>query len=684
MNSAPVEAPYGSWKSPITAAVCVGASGDFSQLVGDGDELYYLESLATENGRLTLRRLSDGAELTPAPINVRSRVNEYGGGSYHARDGYLAWCDDALGGSVTLRDPDGETRYLTEAGAGYVYGDLRVHPELGVVLAVREDHSGGGEAVTTIVAISMDDSADAVLCGGADFYGNPELSTEGELAWFEWNHPSMPWDETTLKVARLVTAGGLRLEQERVIAGGIGSNISVQFPKWISAGLVYLSDESGYWNPQLYREESRALCTIENDFCLGFWVLGNAEYSEISPGNLLVRFFEDGTSKLALLNVASRELTPLGDAAYVESVATAGRVGYAKVAWPDASPGIIRISPELGRGLEQNSQVDNPVYSVGDPESLTDKPSIVGNSITSVGNPKQTSGIPIVTSALGNDPRNPEFTSIARPLWIEGQAGKIHAWYYPPTNANFASPDELPPMIVNTHGGPTALAKASFDPSKQFWTSRGFSILDVNYSGSSGFGRKYRQRLNSNWGVIDVADVVSCVEYAISNSLADPKRVAISGSSAGGYLTLQSLVSSELFAAGVSLYGIADLNLLVEDTHKFESRYPENLLGRDEHGELPTVLRSPIHHLGQLSSPLLILQGTDDKIVPPNQATELAHAAEDAGLPVALIMFDGEGHGFRQTENRIRSLESQLSFYAQIFGFTPADAIEPIEIKNLT
>ena len=639
-----VAAPYGSWESPITASACVGASGDFSQLVGDAAELYYLESLADENGRLTIKRLSDGTELTPSPCNVRSRVNEYGGGSHHARSGYLAWCDDALGGVVTLRRPDGEIRSLTDVDRGCSYGDLRVHPELDVVLAVREDHSGDGEAVTTIVAISMDGSEDVVLCEGADFYGNPELSTTGELAWFEWNHPSMPWDETTLKTARLVTEPQVRLEEQRIIAGGIGSGVSVQYPKWTSAGLVYLSDESGYWNPRIWDgAQSSEICTMANDFCLGFWVLGNAEYAEISTGTLLFRFFDDGMSSLALLDLTTGALTEPAQAAYVESVAVADGVAYAKASWCDASPGIVRITGSHTNVLDA----------------------------------------PILEPVLGNVPTSPDFTSVARPLRIAGRAGSIHAWYYPPTNATYSSTGGLPPLIVNTHGGPTALARASYDPTKQYWTTRGFAILDVNYSGSSGFGREYRQRLNSQWGVIDVADVISCVEYAAANGLCDPERIAISGGSAGGYLTLQALVSSDLFAAGVSSYGIADLNLLLDDTHKFESRYPENLLGRNEYGDLPTTARSPIHHLDELSSPMLILQGADDKIVPPNQAAELARAAEEAGLPVAMILFEGEGHGFRKTENRIRSLEAQLSFYSQILGFTPADVIESIEIKNL-
>lgn len=637
-------APCGSWSSPITIDALLAAGTGLQSVGVDGNDVYWLESRPDDDGRTVLVKASDGEPVVVTPgANVRGRVQEYGGGTWHAAEGIVVWCND-LDASVHVT-VEGTDRQLTPSNKALAYGDLLVVPRLRRVLAVREDHRGDGEAVTQIVALNLDGSNDdggVVLATGADFYAHPVLSDDDQLAWVEWMHPNMPWHATRLMVA---TLAGDRLVDVAQVAGTATTDparaISVMHPRWVGSRLVHLSDETGHWNPWLWEAgQRRQLVDLPGDFCRPLWVLGNALYAVVDPNTLAMMRYDDARARLGLVHLDGTE--PLWDSetlADVDSIA-AGPAGiFAVVDHDDRHAQVIRLDEQLRR---------TPVREAADEQ--------------------------------------PEAGYVSRPesIWFDGAHGRTQAWYYPPTSATARPADgELPPMVVNTHGGPTGMATSTYNSSFQFWTSRGFAVLDVNYSGSAGFGRAYRDRLERMWGIADIDDCRDAVAAIVDRGLADPERVVIQGGSAGGYTTLQALVSTDIFAAGVSRYGIGDLEMLVGDTHKFESRYPYKLVGSYPQDQQVYVDRSPIHHVDRLSSPMLILQGMDDKVVPPNQAVAMADAVRAKGLPVALVMFEGEGHGFRRLATRRAVLEAQLSFFSQLFGFTPADAVPTLEIENL-
>lgn len=640
-------APCGSWRSPITIDAMLAAGTGLSRIGADGGQLHWLESRPADNGRTILVRATDGGGepevLTPAPANVRGRVQEYGGGVWHAAEDIVAWCNDADGAVHVIEG--GEDRPITQPDKQFCYGDLVVVPRHRLVLAVREDHHGEGEAVTELVWLSLDDDnidGGRVLATGADFYAHPVLGDDDRLAWVEWDHPNMPWDSTRIMVARFAEGRSSGAQQ---VAGGEG--VSAVHPKWSPNGtLFFISDADGFWNPWALGSSDTAprnLAPVENDFCRPLWVLGNDLYAVLDDERLLVMCYEDGRARLGVLHVGSGELRwvpqTFGD---VDSICSANGTGHAIVDFDDHGSELVRL-------------VDTP------------------------------DGLALETVREASTTR-PEAAFVSRPesIWFDGQHGRTQAWYYAPTNANFRPLDgELPPMIVNTHGGPTGMAPGVYRSDYQFWTSRGFAVLDVNYSGSAGFGRAYRDRLLGQWGIADIDDCRDAVAAIVERGLADPNRLVIQGGSAGGYTTLQALVSTDIFAAGVCRYGIGDLEMLVTDTHKFESRYPFGLVAPYPEGRQVYLDRSPIHHVDRLSSPMLILQGLDDKVVPPNQAVAMADAVRSKGLPVALVMFEGEGHGFRQNATRRAVVEAQLSFFSQLFGFTPADEVPVLEVENL-
>lgn len=647
--------PYGSWPSPVTIEEVLSGGATMSELTADGADLLWLESLPAQDGRVTLRRLREGRleELTPFPISVRARVNEYGGGAYASREGVLVWVDDATS-AVWLRVPGQPDRRLTQPGTGCRYADLRVHPGRGIALAVREsprtpqqqaaDPSRADEPETTIVALALDRAAatsEWVLCSGADFYANPELSADGRLAWVQWNHPDMPWEASTVLVGRLVDQGVVEVQE---VAGGRreGSAVSAQHPSWRSDGdLLLFSDQSGWWTPQLWGPKGlTALSELHQDFDKPMWVLGNHAVADLGS-RLLVSHLDEGVARLALLDPAGGALVSLAALAEVSAVASLRGVGHAIVQRVNEGPALVRVEDD--------------------------------------------GALSVLHRCTGPLP-DPETTSVPRSLLVSGDLGPVQAWFYPPRNERVHSTGragERPPLLVKSHGGPTGMASSAWSAQVQFWTSRGFAVLDVNYSGSAGFGRAYRQRLSGRWGVAEVADCVAAVTAVLDAGLADPERVAITGGSAGGYTTLQALVTTRAFAAGVSSYGIGDLELLATDTHKFESRYLEGLIGPYPQCRERYLERSPIHHVDQLATPMLIMQGVDDRVVPPNQAEQMAAAIRAKGLPVALLMFPGEGHGFRRLETRRAALQAQVSFFAQLFGFTPADPVPTLAIENL-
>jgi len=608
----------------------------------DGDQIYWLETRPDQSGRTSICRLGLGGhepvELTAAPAYVRTRVHEYGGGEYDVRDGVIVY-SEFRDGRLYRMDHDGDPQPLTPSGA-FRYADLRVHPEHGLVLAVREDHSTSGEPVNTIVALELDghnESGGTVLCHGADFYSTPELSEDGQLAWTEWNHPNMPWDSTVIMVGRF---DGAALVGARPVAGGAGES-AVQ-PRWLSRDqLIFVSDRTGWWNLYLRREGfDRPLCPMDAEFSSPQWSLGLSPYAVFDDDHLLCTITRNGMPSIAMLTISNGTLAPVTAPAVGSlSVVTGPGVGAAVLGYPNRPTSLAIFD------VEQQTWRD--------------------------------------VVAAGPTVLEPDSVSCAEPVSWSGDQGEVHGWFYPPTSLEYEAPaDYLPPLITVSHGGPTGTALPYFQIGHQFWTSRGFAILDINYGGSAGYGRAYRDRLLGKWGIADVRDCADGALAMAEQGLADPARLIAKGASAGGYTILRALTATQVFSAGISLFGIADLEALAIETHKFESHYLDRLVGpypeaRDVYRE-----RSPIDHADELSAPILLLQGLDDRVVPPDQAEAMANAAGLKGLPVALMMFEGEGHGFRGAETIRVSTQAQIYFLSQIFGIEPADRVPPIKIEN--
>ncbi len=635
-------APYGSWVSPLAIDQLASASIGLGAVRIDGDQVYWMESRADQGGRSSLwrRTISGGGavELTPSPTYVRDRVHEYGGGDFDVDRGVIIYSDFSDGRLFVLRD-DAAAVPLTPAGP-LRFGDLRLYADRGLVLAVREDHGAEGEAINTIVALDLQgDNSDGgvVLCSGADFYSTPELSGQGQLAWTEWNHPNMPWDSTMIKTG--ILAGG-RVSDVREIAGGPGE--SAVAPRWAGEELIFLSDRTQWWNPYCWSAGAvRSLHETDAEFCLPQWQLGQTPYAVLDDHRLLCALNRGGAQTLAVLDTDTSELTMMAGAQVtVHHLAAANGAVAAVLGYPDrpSTLSLLDLDRQAWSDLRTSTEL------IVDPASI----------------------------------------SRARPVSWRGPQGEVHGWYYPPTNAAYAAPEgSLPVLITLSHGGPTACATPDFTIAHQFWTTRGYAILDVNYGGSSGYGRAYRDRLLDNWGLVDVRDCADGAAAMGDQGLADPRRLTIKGGSAGGYTTLCALTGTDVFAAGISLFGVGDLELLATDTHKFEARYLDELVGPYPAARERYIERSPIHHADRLSAPILLLQGTEDKVVPPNQTITMADAARAKGLPVAMILFDGEGHGFRRAETIKAATEAQLDFLGRILGFVPADEVPSIMIDNL-
>jgi len=649
--------PFGGWRSPLSIGAALAGDVEWHSLCADGDDLLWVETVAEQDGRSTLMRRRQGVvrEVTAAPIDVRSRVNGYGGGAFHAAGGSVAWCDDH-DNTVWLTTPDGVRHRLAVGADRYRFGDLRVAPDLPGVLAVREEALPDG-VTTAIVALpwpagpTAGDSAGMpadvgqVLCAGADFYACPEYAADGRLAWVEWTHPDMPWDASVLRVAQVrIAAGRITLDAAvRVAGGGTGDphhRVSVQHPRWLpDRRLLFMSDASGYWN--LHQWDGAVATAVHDDACdfdVPAWQLGNHAYAMLDDDLALVSLCDEGIVYIATVRLSTGEVARGASVAQVRAVAAVDGVGYALVTRPAAPPALVCLTE------------DGTVETVRQANGLVPEPA---------------------------------WTAIPRSLTFTGRAGGVQAWFYPPTNGACQGPSgERPVLLVHCHGGPTGFASDAWQADIQFWTSRGFAYLDVNYSGSAGFGRAYRNRLWGQWGLLDVSDCVDAVHAVVALGLADPARVAIRGGSAGGYAVLQALTTTDVFAAGVSRYGVADLEMLARDTHKFESHYLDRLVGPYPDRRDLYVARSPLSHLDRLNTPMLLMQGTADQIVTPAQAASMADALRRRQAPVALLMFDGEGHGFRKLSSRRAALAAELSFYAQLFGFSPADQIDPVAIDN--
>ncbi len=634
--------PYGSWVSPITSDAIVSAAIGLGQVGLDGDDIYWVEQRPTEGGRnVIVQRTPDGRTIdrTPAPLNARTRVHEYGGGSFTVRGGTLYFSDFAdqrLYRQLRSEAPEP----LTPEGA-WRYADGVVDARRNHLICVREDHTAlGREAVNTIVSVDLDSGASQVLVSGNDFYAAPRLSPDGsQLAWMTWNHPNMPWDGTELWVGDIQDGA---LGAATHVAGGVAESIFQ--PEWSPDGILhFVSDRTEWWNLYRWRDgQIEPLCPKAAEFGRPQWVFGMSTYAFLSANRILCSYTEQGTWHLASLDTQTRQLdvieTPYTD---ISGLHIAGGRAVMTAGSPTQATAIVQFDP------------DAPAWT---------------------------------TLRRANDlDLDPGYISSPEPIEFPTAQGRTaHALFYAPTNKDSTAPaSECPPLIVKSHGGPTSAAPTTLNLGIQYWTSRGVAVLDVNYGGSTGYGRAYRQRLNGQWGVVDVEDCAHGARYLVERGDADGQRLAITGGSAGGYTTLCALTFHDTFSAGASHYGISDLAALAGETHKFESRYLDSLVGPYPEREDLYRARSPIHFADRLSCPLILFQGLEDRVVPPNQAEMMAQALRDKGLPVAYVPFEGEQHGFRRAENIKRALDGELYFYSRIFQFELGGEIEPVEIENL-
>ena len=648
--------PCGTWPSRVTVDLVAGKTRTLSEVSVDGTVVYWLERRPSEKGRTVLMRwceVSGSQEVLPPECDVATRVHEYGGGAYAVRNGQVVFSDKRTGGLWGLLAEDA-TPVCLAPGEGLRYADLRFDQAGHTVLAVREDHRIQGEPKAALVAVPVGSDPvgkGAVLYTGPDFLSSPALSPDGAfLAWIEWDHPNMPWDATRLCLARVVrdAQGQIRaLEDRRVLAGEAQAE-SILEPRWTDDGrLLVISDRSGSWTVwqveqpilSLHKSAQQADAPLsgltplpmpEGEIGQPAWVFGQRSYQPLPQGSILVLAVREGVTHCLCV---SREGTVTPFVAHPEQCPVPLANGH--FAWLEAPSDAL---PTVVVGTVQNGVQQVLQHSA----ALT----------------------------LSSD-------DISRPETIrfaveEGGEPLGHAFFYPPANSAARVPEgERSPMIVLVHGGPTARAQEGLSFKVQWWTSRGFAVLDVNYGGSTGFGRQWRERLKGAWGVVDVADCIAACQHMVKTGRIDPARIAIRGSSAGGMTVLVALASSSLFAAGVSLYGVTDLRALAQETHKFEARYLDGLIGPWPEAESVYLARSPLSVAARIRAPVLLLQGTEDQVVPPAQAYAMADALKAAGTPCILHEFPGEGHGFRQESTIRKAWKEELAFYGQVFGFQP-------------
>ena len=649
-------APYGSWKSPVTSELIVSDSVSIGDVALHGDDIYWTEMRPADNARsVIVRRTPEGTmrDLTPAGYSARTRVHEYGGGAF-----CVAGTDDD--GTVVYFSNFSDQRIYRQAvsASGDVsapqpltpeidmrYADGEVCERRNMMVCVREDHSSSWrEAVNSIVAIDLERGGSRVLVSGASFYSSPRISPDGSTL----AHGCRGTIRTCPGMA--ASCGSPSCSTMAVwpsaasVAGGVDESIFQ--PSWSPSGaLHFVSDRSGWWN--IYRAAADfgsvdVVCEMEAEFGRPAWVFGLSTYGFASDERIICTYTQSGDWHIGDIDTTAGALTT--------------------VPTPFTDVGTLHLNAR------------HVAFTAGSP---TMPMSLMRHDLTD----SSTTRLRSSSAATLDD----GYVSRAQAIEFPTENGlTAHAFYYPPTNGDYAAPEgEKPPLIVISHGGPTSAADSSLDLRKQFWTSRGIGVLDVNYGGSSGFGTEYRRRLNDNWGIVDVDDCINGADYLVKQGLADAERLIIRGGSAGGYTTLLALTTRDTFSAGASYYGISELEAMIRDTHKFESRYLDGLIGPFPEQEERYRERSPINHIEGLSAPMIVLQGMEDKIVPPNQAELMVNALREKGLPVAYLTFEGEQHGFRQAANIRRAQEAELYFYSRVFGFALADDIEPVQIDNL-
>lgn len=637
----PPKLPCGSWPSPVTPELASAGNIRLSMLRTDGECVYWLERRPSEKGRSVLvRRSPDGqiTDLTPPSRDVTTRVHEYGGGAWAIRNGNIVFSDRTDNAIWFRAANDTEFRCLPSTPR-QCYADFAFSPDGRHIIAVEEDHSAEGEPTARLSCFSLDGTEPLHLAEGADFYAAPSFSPDGNfLAWIEWSHPDMPWDATCLYIARIVRddAGNpIRLIEQQCLAGKNGTESLIE-PCWENdETLISISDRSGWWAPERFLLPSGERIPLGKEGTETGqppWVFGQRSFTCLPDGNLLALTVSDGQDATIL-------------------IAPDGTITPVRMGAPEQSPELLKMTS------------DGPEYAWLD--APPDSPAAIV-----IGKPDQASEIIRMSTTL---PYSRDDISLAQHLHFPTEDGATgHALFYAPVSSHATIPDgEKPPLIVMVHGGPTARASAAFSFKVQWWTSRGFAVLDVNYGGSTGFGRAWRKRLEGRWGLTDVADCIDATKEVLRRGLVDPNRIAIRGSSAGGLTVLNTLATSRIFAAGTSLYGVTDLRALAAETHKFESRYTDRLIAPWPEGEAVYLERSPLSLADRIKAPVLFLQGLEDKVVPPSQAQTMSEILRRNGNIAPLHEFPGEGHGFRSAETLKQAMILELEFYGKVFGFQP-------------
>ena len=642
-------APFGSWESPFTPEFVTEKARNFVDLIADEQNLYFLETRPDEGGRSVLMKINGGSacDALTTPYNVRSHVHEYGGSACSAKHGQIMLTDFSKGEVFLCRENLPDLKIHTEDQT--FYADFDKHPDEDIWCAVKESRFPDREPENMLVLIDPIKGEEKVLHQGHDFYAYPRFSPDGnQFSWLCWNHPNMPWDVSDVWFADFSAKSGL--SHEKMISQPGFSSFQ---PTWVNnpslgegdkSSLFFVNDKTEWWN--IYQSTCAGSVNIllneRKDFGMPLWVLGMRTFTTTSDGDVIASCFSDGEWGLLKINPKTGEVEEYSEKfSSINAITLYKGDVYFIGGTPSIPHSIYRIEVHNGRISE--------VLRSSDKEIDKDYISIAKN----------------IDFSVGDD--------------------ISHGFYYPPQNKHFSAPDgEKPPLIIKMHGGPTAQSDSAFNLQIQYWTSRGFAFFDINYRGSTGYGREYRKKLNGEWGIVDVDDAKAGVDYLFKMGWIDNRRVIIRGGSAGGYSVLRALEFTQAFKAGAVYYGVADLNTLLADTHKFESRYLDSMIGSyDDDPELYSE-RSPINHTDKLNCPVIFFQGNEDKVVPPSQSESMVSAMREKKIPVAYLLFHGEQHGFRKQETIISTLNAELYFYLKVFSMPIPPNLPPITIEKLS